>query len=98
MPPLRSRYLGEIASEVRNYHQTVSEQSRIAREIQQLKASREMIGAESAELLPRRSPSAKSASIPARANCSKTGPDRSNVILATISLSEFATRKSARDR
>jgi methylmalonyl-CoA mutase len=49
VPPLRSRYLGEIASEVRSYHQTVGEQSRIAREIQQLKASREMIGAESAE-------------------------------------------------
>jgi methylmalonyl-CoA mutase len=49
VPPLRSRYLAEIAAEVRNYHQTVAEQSRLAREIQQLKASREMIGPANAE-------------------------------------------------
>jgi len=49
VPPLRSRYLGEIAEEVRNYHQTVAEQSRIAREIQQLKAARAMVSAENAD-------------------------------------------------
>jgi methylmalonyl-CoA mutase len=43
VPPLRSRYLAEIAAEVRNYHTTIAEQARIAREIQQLKASRDML-------------------------------------------------------
>jgi methylmalonyl-CoA mutase len=45
VPPLRSRYLAEIAAEVRNYHATVAAQARIARELQQLKASRAMLEA-----------------------------------------------------
>ncbi|HLY06369.1 MAG TPA: fused isobutyryl-CoA mutase/GTPase IcmF, partial [Rhizomicrobium sp.] len=43
VPPLRSRYLGEIAEEVRKYHATVAEQAGITREIQQLKASQKML-------------------------------------------------------
>jgi methylmalonyl-CoA mutase len=48
VPPLRSRYLAEIAAEIRNYHSIVGGQSRLAREIQQLKASREIVGPETA--------------------------------------------------
>ncbi|HEY6578807.1 MAG TPA: fused isobutyryl-CoA mutase/GTPase IcmF, partial [Rhizomicrobium sp.] len=43
VPPLRSRYLAEIAAEIRNYHAIVAEQASLARQIQQLKASREML-------------------------------------------------------
>ncbi|HEX4077968.1 MAG TPA: fused isobutyryl-CoA mutase/GTPase IcmF [Rhizomicrobium sp.] len=46
VPPARQRYLAEIATEVRNYHATVTAQSGLAREIQQLKASRRMLEAE----------------------------------------------------
>jgi len=45
VPPLRSRYLAEIAAEIRNYHAIVAEQAGIAREIQQLNASRAMLEA-----------------------------------------------------
>src|SRR5205807_7892370 len=45
VPPLRSRYLAEIAAEIRNYHAIVAEQAGLAREIQQLKASRQMLEA-----------------------------------------------------
>jgi methylmalonyl-CoA mutase len=43
LPPARQRYLAEIADTVRGYHATVREQSRIARERQQLMASRDML-------------------------------------------------------
>jgi isobutyryl-CoA mutase len=43
VPPSRQRYLAEIAGTVRNYHDTVSEQVKIARERQQLVESRRML-------------------------------------------------------
>ncbi|MBI2585303.1 MAG: methylmalonyl-CoA mutase family protein, partial [Rhodospirillales bacterium] len=43
VPPERNRYLAEIAAAVRGYHKTVAEQSRIARERQQLKAAKRML-------------------------------------------------------
>ncbi|MDH3638250.1 MAG: methylmalonyl-CoA mutase family protein [Gammaproteobacteria bacterium] len=43
VPPGRQRYLAEIAEAVRDYHRTVTEQSRIARERQQLTASKCML-------------------------------------------------------
>ena len=50
VPPKRSRYLAEIAEAVRGYHQRVDEQTRIARERQQLLAVRGMLGKELPEL------------------------------------------------
>ena len=44
VPPARQRYLAEIATEVRTYHERASQQSSLAREIQQLKSSQEMLG------------------------------------------------------
>src|SRR5439155_963896 len=46
VPPSRSRYLAEIADTVRGYHARAGEQSRIARERQQLLASKAMLAAE----------------------------------------------------
>ena len=43
VPPERSRYLADIAAELRKYHGIVAEQSRIARERQQLRASKAML-------------------------------------------------------
>jgi methylmalonyl-CoA mutase len=43
VPPNRQRYLAEIADSVRGYRRTVSEQSRIARERQQLTEARRML-------------------------------------------------------
>ncbi|OGT81365.1 MAG: methylmalonyl-CoA mutase [Gammaproteobacteria bacterium RIFCSPLOWO2_02_FULL_61_13] len=43
IPPQRQRYLAEIAVTLRDYHKTVREQSVIARERQQLMASRRML-------------------------------------------------------
>ena len=43
VPPQRQRYLAEIAEQVRGYHQTVAEQSQLARERQQLTESRRML-------------------------------------------------------
>jgi len=43
VPPQRQRYLAEIAEQVRGYHQTVAEQSTLAREHQQLTESRRML-------------------------------------------------------
>ncbi len=43
VPPSRQRYLAEIAAEVRSYHQGAQKQSALAREIQQLKCSKEML-------------------------------------------------------
>src|SRR5437762_2789414 len=50
IPPKRQRYLAEIAETVRAYHQFASEQSRIARERQQLAATRAMPGTELPEI------------------------------------------------
>lgn len=43
IPPQQQRYLAEIAETVRDYHQQVEQQSRLARERQQLLASRAML-------------------------------------------------------
>ncbi|CAG2147807.1 fused isobutyryl-CoA mutase/GTPase IcmF [Cupriavidus numazuensis] len=43
VPPQRSRYLAELADTVRAYHRCAVEQSRIARERQQLRASSRML-------------------------------------------------------
>jgi len=50
VPAKRSRYLAEIADTVRGYHQRVAQQSRIARERQQLMAVRAMLGKDFPEL------------------------------------------------
>ena len=44
VPPARRRYLAEIAETVRGYHERNAGQVKIARELQQLRASREMLG------------------------------------------------------
>src|SRR5688572_16580449 len=44
VPPKRQRYLAEIAEAVRGYHRRVDEQSRLARERQQLAAAKKMLG------------------------------------------------------
>ncbi len=44
IPESRQRYLAEIAREVRDYHQQVQKQSGLARERQQLMASKAMLG------------------------------------------------------
>ena len=44
VPSARVRYLAEIAEAVRSYHQWAEEQTKVARERQQLKASRAMLG------------------------------------------------------
>jgi isobutyryl-CoA mutase len=44
VPPQRQRYLAEIAEAVRGYHRQVEDQSRLARERQQLEAARAMLG------------------------------------------------------
>ncbi|TSE28542.1 Fused isobutyryl-CoA mutase [Tepidimonas thermarum] len=43
VPPQRSRYLAEIADTVRQYKRRVRQQAKLAREIQQLRASAEML-------------------------------------------------------
>jgi methylmalonyl-CoA mutase len=43
VPPARSRYLADIADTMRGYHGWAKEQSKIARERQQLKAARAMV-------------------------------------------------------
>src|SRR5882762_806796 len=45
VPPSRSRYLAEVADTVRGYHARAGEQSRTARELQQLLASKAMLSA-----------------------------------------------------
>src|SRR5688500_604234 len=44
VPPKRQRYLAEIAETVRAYHQHAGEQSRLARERQQVESTRAMLG------------------------------------------------------
>lgn len=46
VPPARSRHLAETAETVRAYHRRVAEQSRLARERQQLREARRMLAAE----------------------------------------------------
>jgi methylmalonyl-CoA mutase len=43
VPPARVRYLAEIADAVRGYHKHSADQSQVAREIQQLSATRDML-------------------------------------------------------
>jgi isobutyryl-CoA mutase len=50
VPPQRQRYLAEIAETLRGYHQHAEDQSRIARERQQLQATRVMLTNHSPEL------------------------------------------------
>jgi isobutyryl-CoA mutase len=50
VPPERQRYLAEIAETVRGYHADVEKQVIIARERQQLQASKSMLGGDSDEL------------------------------------------------
>src|SRR5437867_870988 len=50
IPPKRQRYLAEIAETVRGYHQFALQQSRIAREREQLAATRAMLGKELPEI------------------------------------------------
>src|SRR6267378_2174064 len=50
IPPKRQRYLAEIAETVRAYHQFAFQQSRIARERQQLVATQAMLGKELPEI------------------------------------------------
>jgi isobutyryl-CoA mutase len=50
VPPKRQRYLAEIAETVRGYHQRVEQQSRLARERQQLLGTRAMLGRSFEEL------------------------------------------------
>jgi methylmalonyl-CoA mutase len=45
VPAARARYLAEIADTARGYHKTIAEQARIARERQQLKATKRMLEA-----------------------------------------------------
>jgi len=45
VPPARTRYLAEIAETTRGYHRHAREQSRIARERQQLRAAKAMLAA-----------------------------------------------------
>ena len=55
VPPARQRYLAEIAADVRGYHSQSKKQSDLAREIQQLKRSKEMLegaGSDGAALEP----------------------------------------------
>jgi methylmalonyl-CoA mutase len=50
VPPARTRYLADIAEAVRGYHRYAEQQSRLARERQQLEATRTMLGKELPEL------------------------------------------------
>ncbi|HXM80301.1 MAG TPA: fused isobutyryl-CoA mutase/GTPase IcmF [Burkholderiales bacterium] len=50
IPPERQRYLAEIAETVRAYHQFAFQQSKIARERQQLAATKAMLGKELPEI------------------------------------------------
>ncbi|MDE2182710.1 MAG: methylmalonyl-CoA mutase family protein, partial [Alphaproteobacteria bacterium] len=55
LPPARQRYLAEIATEVRAYHQKVANEVTLAREIQQLKGTQRMlsaVGGDPASLVP----------------------------------------------
>jgi methylmalonyl-CoA mutase len=50
VPPERQRYLAEIAEAVRAYHADAETQATIARQRQQLQASKDMLGGETSEL------------------------------------------------
>ena len=55
IPPKRQRYLEEIAASVRGYHEHAQQQAQIARELQQLNASKAMLlqGSDNEELSPK---------------------------------------------
>ena len=48
VPPQRQRYLAEIAEAVRDYHADTARQAGVARELQQLGATRTLLGADQA--------------------------------------------------
>src|ERR671930_789051 len=50
IPAKRQRYLAEIAETVRGYHDTIRQQSRLARELQQLRAGPGVLGTQKPEL------------------------------------------------
>jgi methylmalonyl-CoA mutase len=50
IPAKRQRYLAEIADTVRGYHEHITEQSRLARERQQLRATLDMVGKDLADV------------------------------------------------
>jgi len=50
IPAKRQRYLAEIADGVRDYHEYIARQSRLARERQQLRATLEMVGKDLADV------------------------------------------------
>lgn len=55
VPPSRQRYLADIANNVRDYHEKARQQSALARELQQLKASQRLLdgaGGDAASLTP----------------------------------------------
>src|SRR5690606_8977318 len=43
VPPAKARYLAEVAEVVRGHHRTVAEQAAVARELQQVRAVRELV-------------------------------------------------------
>ncbi len=49
VPPARTRYLSEIADTVRGYHAHTKKQARLAREAQQLRAAKAMLGDKSTD-------------------------------------------------
>lgn len=51
VPSSRARYLAEIAESVRDYHQETADQARIARQLQQLRSTQEMLGDEDARIM-----------------------------------------------
>ncbi len=64
VPPARVRYLAEIAETVRGYHGWALTQSRIARERQQLRAAKAMLGKMGSELFSRQQASPENNSDP----------------------------------
>jgi len=50
IPAKRQRYLAEIADTVRDYHEHIAKQSRLARERQQLRATLDMVGKDLADV------------------------------------------------
>src|SRR2546429_1460124 len=95
VPPARVRYLAEIAETVRGYHGWAKEQSRIARERQQLMATKEMLGSEPAS----DSPVASSESTVASAQ-SPVASAQSSVASAqsTVASAQSFVASSARQR
>src|SRR5450759_1844482 len=72
VPPARSRYLAEIADNVRAYHAFAREQARLARERQQLTATKLMLLADKCAAPP---PSRKGADLPQASGGISPGPE-----------------------